>query len=420
MRRYRLNWAWTLGLIPCAYFGLLLPNGPPEVEGCSGGGSIAPPAAGIESVGVPSSAESPDVSSVGTDGFFVVYVDANELDSDLLVDALTIEVTSQGGSAVAGSARLLKVSGDDSGRYSALVGWEADGPLAAAQNFEVNVSAAGADGPLTASTTLAVRDETVELAVPELVFSRWSNLTRDSGPRLTCAANSCASTSSFGSELQVIHVGTYKLEQLLPVMVAWNVSLTPIEGKGVFADATLWGEVTEWETFLSTSAFRGIAFTDPRPEYCVSVKVEDLRTGASLEEEHCAVPTDVVDELADSISQCSSVDDKYRERWCRANGGDCSPLTGTSGAAAGGSSGVGAEPPREEDGEGPGEEEASGASTSDADGKVTTTVTEGGCGCRTVGERKAPGGSLLFAGGLFALTVLGARARRGGRARTER
>ncbi len=142
------------------YFALLVPNGAPVAEGCSGGGSYQPPTGvtGLASADGAVEAGLTTVTSVGRDGFFVTIVYSNDVDDADLVPALTFSVTDATGAAVPGTARLLKPTSDK--QRTAAVGWQADQELAADQTLTASVSGSGSSGPVSLTLSLAVRDST--------------------------------------------------------------------------------------------------------------------------------------------------------------------------------------------------------------------------------------------------------------------
>ena len=452
-RRGIASWALVCGVLPFAYFASLMPAGTPLAEGCSGAGDDVEQS-GVIFMNLPSDWSWPklDALPVGTDGFFAFWITYAGILPEDLGSVVTVEVRDDANQLVPGSLQRLQ-SVEHGGEAEVYLGWQADEPLTPGELLSASVLGTGSDGDVSIATGLDVRDSEPALDA-EASFQDFRLYRFDDGPRVDCSVSSdCGPNLGFGTEFSTAYAAWFQVVLEPEVVFAWEYSIEPVTGKGTLTkDAITWEELDESTPPSATlTAYRATAdldrgfdllFRQDLAEYCVTLKLKDLRTGKSHSEEVCSSrPAELETEERDLIRECEEVPEEYRARWCateppflegdecdafNGSGGAPSEPTGTGGASAGHSGESAGRPPLDTGGTradvpsiagskadlGEPEPEPEPEPGSDDENGVApqsrTVVTEG-CGCSTPGT-SAKGSAWLAFGALA--SVLFARRRR--------
>lgn len=327
------RWVW-LGLVPgvsALNMGLpeveALPTGIPEALGCSGAGPVSnvpspPPLTWYElTPSNPLTGDLPAPLAVATDGFFVLTAITNGISAQEAQSQLQVLVTDAAGAELAGDVRL--VAEEDWGRY--VFGWSARAPLAIGDRLNAALSAdpsASGAASVGGSFELLVVGEPVALPQPELVLTHWARLYQGTGEPLTCrSAHSCTSAS--------ITVPSNVLDRL-----AVDVTWSPPESSSPVAWRLTWQEGAEsadagersWNYYGFGRKYEDhhlAVFPSGAGPHCVSLAIEDLRSGETSRAEACAEPGPLEDYLTNTrLRECSEPPSAGLTRaWCNLNGG---------------------------------------------------------------------------------------------------
>jgi hypothetical protein len=299
--------ALTMAMVPLAYFGPLSVTGVPIVEGCT---PATPTRTGVLLVTAPELDTGP--LSVGPDGFFALAVLTRGITTEEVLAALTVGVQNSTGAYMDGSLAVLR-SQNAGSEDQVVVGWSSATPLEPDQDFSVSVMA----NDQGQGFAMRTGGNDADLVVPPLAATPFERITYDVGELISCdlSFNGCGQLTGVGAETRDLYETTLTTGgSLVANAVAWEVSVTEVDGKGILTDAAPWPTIL---LYGEQSAF-SLAFADQRDEYCVNVVVRDLRSGEEVSEEHCTSPVEPVEQLsADKMIYClTPPNPELTARWC--------------------------------------------------------------------------------------------------------
>ncbi len=314
----------TLAVVPLAFGAIhATPKGVPLAEGCSGA-----PSGTVTSVSLLSSS-----ISIGRDGFFPIFVSAPGLGGAAVLPLLNVQIT-DGQANVPGAIALVRTQ--QPGAF--IFGWVADAPLTAGAVLQASASS-GSLPPNTA--TLLVSDASPTLAAPTLSLGQWSRHTYDVGTTMTCTSSGLGACSPvyFGATVEeTARARLMGSTSSVPIVVAWEISIAEVDGKGTFAQTPPTDFVYDTQP---QQISMDLHFSPGAGERCVRVVARDLRTSAvAMSEPSCSTPDMLSETSDDRIGQCGAAPPGYEARWCEVSATLGRPCPGSGGSGGIGGSGM--------------------------------------------------------------------------------
>jgi hypothetical protein len=335
-----------------------------------------------------------------------------------VLEDLSVNVEVRGGAAVEGALEVLRVL-DDGGF---VVGWQADAGLDVGTRLDVTYSGPGGSDTVQGTAALEVTGAPAVLALPSLTFTRWVDFGHGVGDSVQCQltglGGGCAGPPTVEVFVAEERRKAVEVEWRMPVVhgfVFWETELDatpasdlkpPTEYSFAHSDP---GSEAEQAPYGAL-----VVFPSDAEQYCVTLKVRDVRSGLEDAVQACAEPQPPsLIQLDYPLPGCGAPpSSELKERWCdvrRQEGLSCEPTNiGAGGSrcgepAAGGGAGAG----------GP----SAGGSASGgthSGGTTTSSLSAGGgtsnsSGCHMSGSRTA-GWSLSL--GLLGLGAMGLVVRR--------
>jgi MYXO-CTERM domain-containing protein len=272
---------------------------------------------------------------VDTNAFFPVTAVTHGLSAEQTQAQIQLHVTDGGGAEIAGDLRLLA---QEAGAYK--FGWSARAPLAVGDRLNVvltaDPSASGA-ASVGGSFELSVVGPPAALPEPELVLTRWARYYQGTGEPLTCRWNPpCTSRdlslSVPGALLERVSAQPSWLPPATNSFLAWRLRWwTTLES----ADgAPAEGGWNYWGFGQDPVVFGHLALPD---RHCVTLQIEDLRSGETRRAETCAEPGPLERFATDTrLQECSEPPSAaLTQAWCNLKGGtppQCAELPAEQGA----------------------------------------------------------------------------------------
>jgi hypothetical protein len=341
-------WLAPFALAPLAYMAHLGAAGVPTAEGCGGSGGSFPVDAGPgwTDFGVRDDRNGATLGTpipVATDGFFTFWgATAAASDSVTALATVRVVVKDEAGQEVAGQLKLMPRDGSWGtipNEYT--FGWNATTPLTIGQKFDVEMSGTMGSPSSPRTASLIVSGDPTALQLPELVLGDWYTVVQTSGPPVQCEAllGSCATPTqiSFPGTETTYRAALASVKTPFVVgSVAWDLTLAAVDRKG-----TVYFAPTSVDRAIAGPGELGVGrvlFADEVPEYCVILRVRDLRTGAELASAPFCRPTatSTRTDIDYPLGSCSEPPSpELTPRWCELRPGTmltaCNPVAPTSG-----------------------------------------------------------------------------------------
>jgi MYXO-CTERM domain-containing protein len=340
---------------------------------------------------------------VGPDGFFTLSAHARNVMPNAAFEAIEVEVTDMHGDRIPGSTKLLHQEFTPNYAWvRVMAGWETSEPLEPGTTLLARMRSTNSEYTAESQTALTVSSERAVPTLPNLRFENWADVVHGTGPELTCRGTTCGTTQFRQNRERVVSVSLRDDEPgLSRPVVAWEISVQAIDGKGSFAEPIPPARIvsedgTEPAYILFETMFRELLH-----EYCVLLTLRDLRTDQRLTSTLCSAPQlPLTQRNADAVGFCDEAPPGFESRWCDRNPNDAACATHVADDLP---------PPLGVAGAG---NTADSGSTAGANGDKADRVilTEAGCGCRTASgnERNR---TVAFTALLALATALGVRRR---------
>jgi hypothetical protein len=309
-----------------------LPTGIPDALGCSGAPAMLPPALDAGTplpswrelyLSVPTALESGAPLRVATDGFFQLGARTRGLSADQTLAQLRVRVLDAAGAEHEGDLQLLLETSD--GFH--LFGWTARAPFALGDRLSVVLSAdpstSGA-ADVGGTFALSVVEPPPQLSAPELVLGRWTRFYQGVGEDvLTCRSlYPCGGNPSFSVPGRLVERMAVELSWVPPAHaspVAWQLHWQ--------ADQSSTGPETAWMYWghgeHAPKLIGSVVLPDINEQHCVSLLIEDVRSGETRRSEVCAEPGPLEGFWSDTLlRQCPEPPSAELTRaWCNLRGG---------------------------------------------------------------------------------------------------
>jgi len=300
-----------------------LPTGVGEALGCSGAPGNEPLRNGWSYLkpALLKNAEDPRVP-VASDGFFVIHGEGGGLSREQAQTELRVVVQAASGAEVAGDVSLLPST--PQGGYD--FAWVARQPL----EVGASLSAVLATEPTTSNSDvggrfrLDVEGAPTPLPTPELVFDSWHKFYHGTGELVRCrSVTGCTVAVKLVSGNVVEQVST-ALRWTPPAItggVAWNVRVElgaeQWQADSLTHELRFYGEYPEQGYDLSP-----VVFPHAAGRYCVTLVLEDVRTGQDQRTEACSEPGPLLSAWTDTeLPSCSEPPSaELTPTWCELKG----------------------------------------------------------------------------------------------------
>jgi hypothetical protein len=311
-----------------------LPLGVGEALGCGGSGNL-PAVDGWTSLKPMLYPSSPGSAStdipVATDGFFVIDAQSHNLDVETAAAQLRVVVRDDAGTEVPGDVSVLRTQAYPT-FDSYLFGWVAREPLAV--GVRLTATLATEPATVTGSTVggefaLTVAGAPTAMSTPAATFDRWGSFYRGDGE---VGGAECPAPPGSGRCDQTLPLPPRVIEELATQVVwtppevaggvAWRVRLDLGEQPGEAGPAKeFFGRIEASEPGLYLPIVR---FRELSGRHCVSVVVEDLRTGLEQRSELCSEPAPLAGSFGSNtyLQQCPEPPSaELTPAWCDMNPG---------------------------------------------------------------------------------------------------
>jgi hypothetical protein len=224
---------------------------------------------------------------VATDGFFVL--DTNGYYLGTYHETANVSVTTLEGVAVAGELKTFK------GEINSFLGWQASAPLAAGTKLKVVAELSGIPEysvqPLPDQVELHVVGAPTPLTADGLALTSWFDFGHGVGDDVACTSNgsSCSSPTLMvkGAE-EMLHAvePTWSGPKNANGFLLWEAHIEAAPAPEILGFSST-ADLRRSEQDRSLGQF---AFPKDAAKYCLTLVVQDLRTGVEVKHEQCAEP----------------------------------------------------------------------------------------------------------------------------------
>jgi hypothetical protein len=287
-----------------------LPVGVGDALGCSGGPNLPAVVDGWTALSprlshtAAGNAVAEESFSVATDGFFAISGEGNPLSLEQARAQLRVVVRDEDGLEVPGDISVLR---SEPTRDSHLFGWVARQPLALGARLTVTLAtepATPGDRNVGGEFRLKVEGAATAPSAPVVKYEDWGTFYRGDGEvgSVQCMSSArCGPRPTLSLPPRVTEHVAAQVHWMPPEVVggvAWRVRVEPDAQQAVVssAESTLDDTGAGQELFGKVeTAYRGVhvddvIFQERADDYCVTVVLEDLRTGLEQRSELCAAP----------------------------------------------------------------------------------------------------------------------------------